>query len=88
MIWARNRFSTNLLKDHQKYFILTKIIIQLICCSGRDKNGSLRIVRNDMEIKDVGTVELPGILGIWALSLFSSETFDDSLFVTFPDETK
>lgn len=41
-----------------------------------------------MEIKDVGTVELPGILGIWALSLFSSETFDDSLFVTFPDETK
>ncbi|CAD5126044.1 DgyrCDS14217 [Dimorphilus gyrociliatus] len=61
---------------------------QLICCSGRDKNGSLRIVRNDMEIKDIGTVELPGILGVWAVSLFSSGSFDDSLFVTFPDETK
>ena len=42
---------------------------QLITCSGGQKNGSLRIIRNGIGIHESANVELPGIKAMWPLKI-------------------
>ncbi|DAZ92907.1 TPA: LOW QUALITY PROTEIN: hypothetical protein N0F65_013069, partial [Lagenidium giganteum] len=47
---------------------------QIVTCSGADKDGSLRIIRNGIGINEQATTELPGIKGMWSLrETFASE---------------
>ena len=47
---------------------------QVVTCSGTQKDGSLRVVRNGIGINEQAAVELPGIKGRWSLR----ETFDSA----------
>lgn len=44
---------------------------QLVTCSGAFKEGSLRIIRNGIGIQEHASIDLPGIKGMWALTLAS-----------------
>lgn len=44
---------------------------QLVTCSGAFKEGSLRIIRNGIGIQEHGSIDLPGIKGMWALNVAS-----------------
>lgn len=47
---------------------------QIVTCSGADKDGSLRVIRNGIGINEQASTELPGIKGMWALrETFASE---------------
>lgn len=47
---------------------------QIVTCSGADKDGSLRVIRNGIGINEMARAELPGIKGMWALRpTFASE---------------
>ncbi|KAI9905788.1 hypothetical protein PsorP6_013830 [Peronosclerospora sorghi] len=45
---------------------------QIVTCSGADKDGTLRVIRNGIGINEQASAELPGIKGMWALR----ETFE------------
>jgi DNA damage-binding protein 1 len=40
---------------------------QVVTCSGRGRDGTLRVVRNGIGINEQATVEIPGIKGMWSL---------------------
>lgn len=44
---------------------------QLVTCSGAFKEGSLRIIRNGIGIQEHASIDLPGIKGMWALTIAS-----------------
>lgn len=44
---------------------------QLVTCSGAFKEGSLRIIRNGIGIQEHASIDLPGIKGMWALTVAS-----------------
>ena len=46
---------------------------QLVTCSGAFKEGSLRIIRNGIGIQEHASIDLPGIKGMWALTLASGK---------------
>ncbi|KAK3726388.1 hypothetical protein QZH41_016253 [Actinostola sp. cb2023] len=57
---------------------------QLVTCSGANKEGSLRIIRNGIGIHEHATIDLPGIMGIWALKIKKTEQdYDDTLVLSF-----
>ncbi|KXJ05934.1 DNA damage-binding protein 1, partial [Exaiptasia diaphana] len=57
---------------------------QLVTCSGVSKEGSLRIIRNGIGIHEHATIDLPGIMGIWALKMKPTEQdYDDTLVLSF-----
>ncbi|XP_031549547.1 DNA damage-binding protein 1-like [Actinia tenebrosa] len=57
---------------------------QLVTCSGANKEGSLRIIRNGIGIHEHATIDLPGIMGIWAIKLDKTEEdHDDTLVLAF-----
>ena len=59
-------------------------IMQLVTCSGANKEGSLRIIRNGIGIHEHATIDLPGIMGIWALKIKKTEQdYDDTLVLSF-----
>lgn len=61
---------------------------QLVTCSGGFKEGSLRIIRNGIGIEEHACIDLPGIKGIWALSISSSKHFDNTLVLSFVGHTR
>eukprot|EP00240_Pyramimonas_obovata_P000173 CAMPEP_0118957844 /NCGR_PEP_ID=MMETSP1169-20130426/62317_1 /TAXON_ID=36882 /ORGANISM="Pyramimonas obovata, Strain CCMP722" /LENGTH=1091 /DNA_ID=CAMNT_0006905945 /DNA_START=129 /DNA_END=3404 /DNA_ORIENTATION=- len=61
---------------------------QVVTCSGVQKDGSLRIVRNGIGINEQASVELPGIKGMWSLRESSAAAHDTFLVVTFVSETR
>jgi DNA damage-binding protein 1 len=40
----------------------------MLTCSGSYKDGSLRVVRNGIGVREEASIELPGIQGVWSLS--------------------
>lgn len=48
---------------------------QLVTCSGAFKEGSLRIIRNGIGIQEHASIDLPGIKGMWALTVASGGNF-------------
>ncbi|XP_028397691.1 DNA damage-binding protein 1-like [Dendronephthya gigantea] len=62
---------------------------QLVTCSGASKEGSLKIIRNGIGIHENATVDLPGIMGIWALKISEPDSeYDDTLVLSFVGETR
>ncbi|CAH0728160.1 unnamed protein product, partial [Brenthis ino] len=61
---------------------------QLITCSGAFKMGSLRIIRNGIGIQEQASIDLPGIKGMWALTLARDSTHHDTLVLAFVGQTR
>lgn len=55
---------------------------------GGFKEGSLRIIRNGIGIQEHASIDLPGIKGIWALSVGSGKTLDNVLVLSFVGHTR
>ncbi|XP_062160376.1 DNA damage-binding protein 1-like isoform X2 [Alnus glutinosa] len=63
--------------------------VQVVTCSGAYKDGSLRIVRNGIDINEQASVELQGIItGMWSLRSSTDDPFDTFLVVSFISETR
>jgi len=62
---------------------------QLVTCSGAYKEGSLRIIRNGIGIHEQASIDLPGIKGMWALKMESTDSsWDDSAVLSFVGQTR
>lgn len=61
---------------------------QLVTCSGAFKEGSLRIIRNGIGIQEHASIDLPGIKGMWALTVASMEKLDNTLVLAFVGQTR
>ncbi|XP_072930200.1 DNA damage-binding protein 1 [Epargyreus clarus] len=61
---------------------------QLITCSGAFKMGSLRIIRNGIGIQEQASIDLPGIKGMWALTLAPDSPYHDTLVLSFVGQTR
>ncbi|XP_023704861.1 DNA damage-binding protein 1 isoform X1 [Cryptotermes secundus] len=61
---------------------------QLVTCSGAYKEGSLRIIRNGIGIQEHASIDLPGIKGMWALRVATSNKFDNTLVLAFVGQTR
>ncbi|XP_048584985.1 DNA damage-binding protein 1 [Nematostella vectensis] len=62
---------------------------QLVTCSGAKKEGSLRIIRNGIGIHEHATIDLAGIMGIWALKLRKTQQeYDDTLVLSFVGQSR
>ncbi|CAG0881514.1 unnamed protein product [Cyprideis torosa] len=62
---------------------------QLVCCSGANKDGSIRIVRNGIGIEEHATIDdLPGIKGIWSARIGPVGDYDNALVMTFVRQTR
>lgn len=64
---------------------------RVITCSGAKSNGSLRVIRTGVGIRELGTIDIPSIEGCWALrkskptSVASEERY---LVMSFMDQTR
>ncbi|XP_037294045.1 DNA damage-binding protein 1 isoform X2 [Manduca sexta] len=61
---------------------------QLITCSGAFKMGSLRIIRNGIGIQEQASIDLPGIKGMWPLTLAANSPYHDTLVLSFVGQTR
>uniref|UniRef100_A0A6B2KWM0 DNA damage-binding protein 1 n=1 Tax=Arcella intermedia TaxID=1963864 RepID=A0A6B2KWM0_9EUKA len=61
---------------------------QIVTCSGKYKDGSLRVVRNGVGINEIAQIPLPGIKGTWSLSPPKDSKFEKYLAVSFVGETR
>ncbi|KAB0803831.1 hypothetical protein PPYR_00801 [Photinus pyralis] len=61
---------------------------QLVTCSGAYKEGSLRIIRNGIGIQEHASIDLPGIKGMWALTVASDGKHDNTLVLAFVGQTR
>lgn len=61
---------------------------QLVTCSGAFKEGSLRIIRNGIGIQEHASIDLPGIIGMWALNIASGSNLDNTLVLAFVGQTR
>lgn len=59
-----------------------------MCITGAYKEGSLRIIRNGIGIQEHASIDLPGIKGIWALSVGSAKKVDNMLVLSFVGHTR
>lgn len=55
---------------------------------GAYKEGSLRIIRNGIGIQEHASIDLPGIKGMWALRVATSEKVDNTLVLAFVGQTR
>lgn len=65
----------------------------MLTCSGAYKDGSLRVVRNGIGVREEAAIELPGIQGVWSLkdpaaADTGADAFDKLLVQTFATETR
>jgi len=60
---------------------------QLVTCSGANKEGSLRIIRNGIGIQEHASIDLQGIMGLWALKM-DNLSYDDTLVLSFVGQTR
>uniref|UniRef100_A0A8R1I6P7 DNA damage-binding protein 1 n=1 Tax=Caenorhabditis japonica TaxID=281687 RepID=A0A8R1I6P7_CAEJA len=58
---------------------------QLVTCSGAEKDGTLRVIRNGIGIDELASVELAGIVGIFPIRLDAN--YDNYVVVSLADET-
>ena len=61
---------------------------QLVTCSGVFKEGSLRIIRNGIGIHELASVDLAGIKGMWPLRCGSGGKVDNTLVMSFVEQTR
>ncbi|TMW57264.1 hypothetical protein Poli38472_003189 [Pythium oligandrum] len=61
---------------------------QIVTCSGADKDGSLRVIRNGIGINEQATAELPGIKGMWALRESFTSEHDKYLVQSYVSEIR
>ena len=61
---------------------------QLVTCSGVFKEGSLRIIRNGIGIHELASVDLAGIKGMWPLRCGSGGKVDNTLVLSFVEQTR
>lgn len=61
---------------------------QLVTCSGAYKEGSLRIIRNGIGIHELASIDLPGIKGMWPLRCGTSRVYDNTLILSFVEQTR
>ena len=61
---------------------------QLVTCSGAYKEGSLRIIRNGIGIHELASIDLPSIKGMWPLKIGPKATQDNTLVLTFVEQTR
>lgn len=50
--------------------------------------GSLRIIRNGIGIQEQALIDLPGIKGMWALTLAPDSQYHDTLVLAFVGQTR
>jgi DNA damage-binding protein 1 len=66
----------------------------MLTCSGAYKDGSLRVVRNGIGVREEAAIDLPGIQGVWSLkdsaaaADHGADAFDKLLVQTFATETR
>ena len=60
----------------------------MMTCSGAYKDGSLRVVRNGIGVREEADIELPGIQGVWSLKDSADSEFHKMLVQTFATETR
>lgn len=61
---------------------------QIVTCSGADKDGSLRVIRNGIGINEMARAELPGIKGMWALRPAFASEHDQYLVQSYVNEIR
>ena len=61
---------------------------QVVTCSGVQKDGSLRVVRNGIGIDERAVIQLPGVKGLFSLRANYASQVDKYLVVTFINETR
>lgn len=74
-------FTTNV----RSYLIF---INQIFFILGAYKTGSLRIIRNGIGIQEHASIDLPGIKGMWALTLSDDKAYHDTLVLAFVGQTR
>ena len=50
--------------------------------------GSLRIIRNGIGIHELASIDLPSIKGMWPLKLGNSKGLDNTLVLSFVEQTR
>ncbi|TYZ63198.1 hypothetical protein PybrP1_012947 [[Pythium] brassicae (nom. inval.)] len=61
---------------------------QIVTCSGADKDGSLRVIRNGIGINEQASTALPGIKGMWALRESFASEHDRFLLQSYVSEIR
>ncbi|KAG6617756.1 DNA damage-binding protein 1a [Phytophthora cinnamomi] len=61
---------------------------QIVTCSGADKDGTLRVIRNGIGINEQASAELPGIKGMWALRETFAAEHDKYLLQSYVSEIR
>lgn len=61
---------------------------QIVTCSGADKDGTLRVIRNGIGINEQASVELRGIKGMWALRETFGAEHDTYLVQSYVSELR
>lgn len=61
---------------------------QIVTCSGADKDGSLRVIRNGIGINEQATAALPGIKGMWSLRESFTNEHDKYLVQSYVSEIR
>ncbi|GMF12407.1 unnamed protein product [Phytophthora lilii] len=61
---------------------------QIVTCSGADKDGTLRVIRNGIGINEQATAELPGIKGMWSLRETFAAEHDKYLLQSYVSEIR
>ncbi|KAJ0398425.1 hypothetical protein ATCC90586_003567 [Pythium insidiosum] len=61
---------------------------QIVTCSGADKDGSLRVIRNGIGINEQAVTEMPGIKGMWALRETFASEHDKYLLQSYVNEIR
>jgi len=66
--------------------------VQIVTCSGAYKDGSLRIVKSGIGMREQADLEIPGIRGMWSLCpgnrQGAGEMYDEYLVQSFISETR
>ncbi|TDH74292.1 uncharacterized protein CCR75_001185 [Bremia lactucae] len=61
---------------------------QIVTCSGADKDGTLRVIRNGIGINEQARADLPGIKGMWALRESFAAEHDTYLLQSYVREVR
>ncbi|CAI5722603.1 unnamed protein product [Hyaloperonospora brassicae] len=61
---------------------------QIVTCSGADKDGTLRVIRNGIGISEQANAELPGIKGMWSLRETFAGEYDKYLLQSYVNEIR
>ncbi|KAJ8328824.1 hypothetical protein O5D80_002803 [Batrachochytrium dendrobatidis] len=62
---------------------------QIVACSGAQRDGSIRIIRNGIGVEEIGQLDdMEELTGVWALKPYSAARHDNVLVLSFIGETR